>query len=191
MRKAPIIYNAHPLTLEFIGTGVADPDPLDAESWLVPALAYLDAPPAPQAGKVARRTAAGDAWELVEDMRGPAFEKATGREVMVSDLGSLPESLTRTPPVTVHDVWQGGGWVTDNAALAAAAAAEVMAERDERLRLAATRIAPLQDAVDLGVATDAEVEQLRLWKVYRVQLSRIEQQAGFPLAVEWPAAPSA
>jgi hypothetical protein len=184
------IYIAHPVTGEFLGIGTADPDPMDDGNWLIPAHAYLQVPPAPVAGQAIRRTAAGDAWELVDDMRGPAFEKATGREVLVSELGPLLESLTRTPPTTPYDVWVAGGWVTDNEALAAAAAAEVTTERDERLRYAATRIAPLQDAVDLGVASDAEVERLRLWKVYRVQLSRIEQQEGFPLSVEWPAAPS-
>ncbi|WP_272537848.1 tail fiber assembly protein [Providencia sp. PROV193] len=33
-------------------------------------------------------------------------------------------------------------------------------------------IAPLQDAVDLGIATDEEREQLRAWKEYRVNVNR-------------------
>ncbi|WP_336331653.1 tail fiber assembly protein [Pseudomonas putida] len=59
-------------------------------------------------------------------------------------------------------------------------------KRDRLLSEAALRIAPLQDAVDLGSATTAEVELLRAWKVYRVELNRLEQQTGFPVDVTWP-----
>jgi len=50
--------------------------------------------------------------------------------------------------------------------------------RDDLLRTAATRIAPLQDVVDLGDATDSDVARLKRWKQYRVALNRIEQQDG-------------
>lgn len=68
-------------------------------------------------------------------------------------------------------------------------AAEVLARRDALLTFATLRIDPLQDAVDLGVETGDEVALLTEWKHYRVDLSRIEQQPGFPGDVEWPAAP--
>ena len=35
-------------------------------------------------------------------------------------------------------------------------------------------IEPLQDAVDLDIATDEETKKLKAWKVYRVQLNRID-----------------
>lgn len=71
---------------------------------------------------------------------------------------------------------------------------EVLAEgarrrRDELLAEAALRIAPLQDAVDLGEATDGEQAALAAWKQYRVALNRIEQQDGFPANINWPSAP--
>lgn len=69
-------------------------------------------------------------------------------------------------------------------------AAEVLAQRDSLLAEATLRIAPLQDAVDLDDATAAEVAALKAWKQYRVALSRIEQQSGFPASVTWPMAPS-
>ncbi|MFB4916967.1 tail fiber assembly protein, partial [Enterobacter hormaechei subsp. steigerwaltii] len=49
-------------------------------------------------------------------------------------------------------------------------------------------ISVLQDAVDLGMATENEVEQLRLWKTYRIRLSRIST-ATAP-EIEWPEPPS-
>lgn len=63
------------------------------------------------------------------------------------------------------------------------------AKRDELLALAAIRIAPRQDAVDLGVATSAEGAELLAWKTYRIDLNRIEQQAGFPGLINWPLSP--
>jgi hypothetical protein len=67
---------------------------------------------------------------------------------------------------------------------------EVLAQRDALLAVAALRIAPLQDAVDLDVETGDEVAALTEWKQYRVDLNRIELQAGFPDAIEWPVAPT-
>lgn len=74
--------------------------------------------------------------------------------------------------------------------MAAAAVDDVKATRDERLAEAAIRIAPLQDAADLGKQTDAEAAQLLSWKQYRVDLSRIEDQAGYPTSIDWPQSPA-
>lgn len=73
--------------------------------------------------------------------------------------------------------------------------AEVRA-RNEALRAylmktASERIAPLADAVDLELATDAEKAALRAWRLYRIELSRMDGQPGYPLAVEWPNSPDA
>ncbi|MFZ5938913.1 tail fiber assembly protein, partial [Pseudomonas sp. HS6-2] len=51
-------------------------------------------------------------------------------------------------------------------------------------------IAPLQDAVDLEEATEAETDQLKLWKRYRVALSRLHEQEGYPTEIDWPAPPA-
>jgi len=63
-------------------------------------------------------------------------------------------------------------------------------ERDRLLVTAAIRIAPLQDAVELGDATPADQANLKKWKQYRVALNRIDQQAGFPEIIEWPSSPT-
>lgn len=58
------------------------------------------------------------------------------------------------------------------------------------LRAAAdSEIAPLQDAVDLGIATAAESAALTEWKKYRVLLMRIDTSKAPD--IEWPATPSA
>lgn len=48
-------------------------------------------------------------------------------------------------------------------------------------------IAPLQDAVDISIATDEETARLSVWKRYRVELSRID--LGDTFEIEWPIRP--
>lgn len=50
---------------------------------------------------------------------------------------------------------------------------------------AALKIAPLQDAIDLNIATDDEKQRLKAWKVYRVALNRIEQHSSLSAEIEW------
>ncbi len=68
-------------------------------------------------------------------------------------------------------------------------AIEQRALRDELLRVAGLRIAPLQDAVDLSEATEEETLLLMQWKQYRVHLNRLETQPGWPVQIKWPVAP--
>lgn len=49
---------------------------------------------------------------------------------------------------------------------------------------ATAAISPLQDAVDLGVATDDERVQLAAWKQYRILLNRIGTSVA--PAITWP-----
>jgi len=51
-------------------------------------------------------------------------------------------------------------------------------------------IAPLQDAVDIDEATDADLAALKAWKKYRVALSRVPDQADYPQTIEWPDVPA-
>ncbi|RAS34000.1 MULTISPECIES: tail fiber assembly protein [unclassified Pseudomonas] len=59
-----------------------------------------------------------------------------------------------------------------------------------RLRsIADAAIAPLQDAVDLEEATEAEIALLKEWKRFRVALNRLPEQSGYPANIEWPNPP--
>lgn len=64
------------------------------------------------------------------------------------------------------------------------------ARRDSLLATAALRIAPLQYAADLNLATDAEASSLIDWKQYSVDVNRVSDQAGFPVTLDWPAPPA-
>lgn len=57
------------------------------------------------------------------------------------------------------------------------------------LSLASSKISPLQDAVDLGIATDIETASLAAWKTYRVAVNRVPTQSGYPTTIDWPPMP--
>ncbi|WP_255566987.1 MULTISPECIES: tail fiber assembly protein [Photorhabdus] len=54
------------------------------------------------------------------------------------------------------------------------------------LEQASIKMAPLQDAIDLGIATDNEITMLMEWKKYRVALNRMDTTAK---NIEWPEQP--
>lgn len=64
------------------------------------------------------------------------------------------------------------------------------AQREALMQLATERINPLQDAVDLDMATPAERTALTEWKTYRVALNRLSGAPGYPVTVVWPDQPA-
>lgn len=138
----------------------------------------------------------GFAWALVDaqpvqlaDHRGTVYQTANGEAVTYAELGELPEAYTTAPKPGPFYQWAEGAWVEDVAAVVEAARKEALQKRDAYLEVATLRIAPLQDAVDLGDATAEEEAQLLAWKRYRVALNRVQQQEGFPQDVAWPVKP--
>ncbi|WP_192072565.1 tail fiber assembly protein [Pantoea agglomerans] len=73
--------------------------------------------------------------------------------------------------------------VTDAENAVLIAISRLAAEMDEANRT----IAPLQDAVDISIATDTEIACLAEWKRYRVALSRIDTNEA--PGIEWPVRP--
>lgn len=58
--------------------------------------------------------------------------------------------------------------------------------RQQRVDAAAKLIAPLQDAVELGIATAVEITKYNQIRKYRVELMRLPQSAGWPKDIVWP-----
>lgn len=69
--------------------------------------------------------------------------------------------------------------------------AELVAQAEDKrtalMEEANASITPLQDAADLDIATDEEMESLRTWKRYRVLLNRVDTSK-VP-DIEWPDKP--
>lgn len=105
------IYCAHPVTREYIGQTSADPDPLEADNWLIPAHAYADKPPVAGAGETVIR--GKDGWAVVPDHRGTVYRTANGEAVLHEQLGELPGGLTATAPPGPEYAWTGAAWEVD------------------------------------------------------------------------------
>lgn len=64
---------------------------------------------------------------------------------------------------------------------------EAKNKRNELMAAANVQVTPLQDAVDLGIATEKEIAAYNKWRKYRVTLMRIDTSAA-PNIV-WPKPP--
>lgn len=138
-------------------------------------------------------TFANDTYKIQYDSNG-VINSVTQDASMFTPLGysvlELPEL-----PATVDVLLSGSVWVVRDGKVVPKVftPAELMSknrDRKERLLSQATeQMSPLQDAVELNIATDEEAERLLVWRKYRVVLSRIDvaQTDG----IEWPQPPVA
>lgn len=108
-----------------------------------------------------------DSVEITAEFHAYLLKGQSDGKVIVADENGAPK-LVEKPALTAE---------------------QATAEKFSLLSLASIYISPLQDAADLGVATEEDVASLKRWKQYRVALNRIEQQPGYPASIEWPAAP--
>ena len=141
-----------------------------------------DAPPTVPDGKLARRLLDNSGWELVADTLGVWYD-ATGSQVRIDSLDVDVSALTREAPPDNTSMLVNGEWQPDPAKVAAAAKAPADAAVAAGLAEAARQIAVLQDAVDLGIATNAEAQAYTEWRRYRVLLSRVQSDPAYPNVV--------
>lgn len=97
------IWNHHPVTGELIGSGVADPNPVEAGEWIIPAHATAIAPGEPQPGRAHQFT--GGSWISVPDHRGEVWWKADAtdnsepqRVAAIGDPTAFEPPLTNVEP---------------------------------------------------------------------------------------------
>ncbi|EAA4201045.1 tail fiber assembly protein [Salmonella enterica] len=165
------IYNLRSDTNEFIGAGDAYIPPHTG----LPANCTDIAPPDIPASHIAVFDAETEMWSLHEDNRGETvYDTTTGNQVYISSPGPLPENVTSVSPDGEYQKWNGKAWVKDEVAETAARLREAEGTKSRLLQTAAEKIAPLQDAVDLEIATDDEKVQLDEWKKYRVLVNRVD-----------------
>lgn len=125
------------------------------------------------------------------DCRGDVYRTDTGIRQTWTRLGELPEGFTQLPWPGGFHAWVENTWQVDEAAQLADLKRVVLAQRDALLRDAVLRIAPLQYAEDIGDADHNEQLLLIEWKLYSVELNRLDKQSGFPHEFIWPAVPGA
>ncbi|EEV6177254.1 tail fiber assembly protein, partial [Escherichia coli] len=129
-------------------------------------------------------------WHLVEDHRGKTvYDVASGDALFISELGSLPENVTWLSPEGEFQKWNGTTWVKDAEAEKVFRIREAEETKNSLMQVASEHISPLQDAVDLNIATEEETSLLVAWKKYRVLLNRVDTSRAPD--IEWPASPVA
>lgn len=162
-------------TFEYKEAYNAQESPLEPGEFITPIHSTPKPPPTTEDNQAAVFSVDSDAWSVVADFRGQTFyDQATGAATAIETLGAVPANFCLTPPPLSAEKLQ----------------AQALGQRDALLATAAIRIAPLQDVVDLTIATAEEESALTAWKQYRVALNRIEQQTGFPHSIDWPVPPA-
>lgn len=188
------VYNYDPRTRIYTGASQADESPLEPGVFLIPAHATSQPPPgwikaegaaiphdayaALMAGKLERFTSAGE-WECIDDVRGVWYD-TDGQPVEVSALDADVSQLTREAPPDATYKLVNGKWEQCPDKVAAAKKADMDAEVAAGMAEANLKIAVLQDAVDLDMATPEEEAALKNWRRYRVLLSRAQSDAKYP-----------
>lgn len=178
------IYNLSSSTNEFIGKG----DGYIPANTGLPAYSTDIAPPLAPDGFVAVFNFESDKWSLIEDHRGKTvYDIHTGSATTINQLGSLPEDVVSVAPEGHFVKWDGKKWVHDTGAEKTAQITQAIQQKESLLTLATSNIGPLQDAVDLGIATEAEMALLLAWKKYRVLINRINPEDAPD--INWPEVP--
>lgn len=178
------IFNLRSDTNEFIGAGDAYIPPHTG----LPANCTDIAPPDIPASHIAVFDAETQTWKLKEDHRGETvYDTTTGNQMYISEPGPLPENVTSVSPGGGYKKWDSKAqvWVNDEAAETAARLREAEGTKNRLLQIASEKISPLQDAVDLDIATDDEKAQLNEWKKYRVLVNRVDTSNP-----DWPEQPA-
>ena len=149
----------------------------------------LDKPELPtEAGIAIIRSDDEKSWLHVSDYRGKTAHKTENRQPIIIDfIGGLPETLTLLEPQTEFDKWNGKKWVTDTESQKASLIVQAEYEKAQRLEEANKAITDLQDAIDVGLALDGDVEKLQEWKKYRVLLNRVD--TSLAPDIDWPQKP--
>ncbi|HBE6407857.1 TPA: tail fiber assembly protein [Escherichia coli] len=179
------IYNLLAGTNEFIGEGDAYIPPHTG----LPANSTDIAPPDIPAGFVAVFNSENKSWSLVEDHRGKTvYDVESGDALFISELGPLPENVTWLSPDGEYQKWDGTSWEKDEETGKLFQVREAEETKKSLMQVASEHIAPLQDAVDLEIATEEEASLLTAWKKYRVLLNRIDTSTAPD--IDWPTIPA-
>ncbi|EIY7074173.1 tail fiber assembly protein [Salmonella enterica] len=101
-------------------------------------------------------TAPDDAVEISVEYWGELLDGQSNGKIIASNENGFPV-LTDPPPPTTEEL-----------------IAEAERQKSALMAQANNSIAPLQDAVDLGIATVDESTALSEWKKYRVLLMRVD-----------------
>ena len=188
------IYNYHPVTKELLSIEEADQSPLEPDIYLFPANSTTVVPPDISGGyKTACFDIETNQWVVIDDYREVSLYSKETKETIFASLGQTLEELNATTlkPTSDYDSWDEGtlSWVYNNELELDSIKSVVNNKIKTLLQEATDKIQVLNDAYELGIATDKEKIKLTEWKTYRVMLNRITEQENYPVSVEYPIKP--
>jgi len=139
------------------------------------------------------RIADGRVCEIIEPFFGedglevPIAERFSSETVaqMVDVTGIAPQPSEGDVATLNGETWSFAAYVPPPPSADQVRAANAM-QRDLLLKAADLAVSPLQDAVDLQIATTSDQALLTKWKQYRVAVNRIDLTL---LAPQWPSPP--
>lgn len=141
----------------------------------LPAFSCLEEPPVQTEYQVAVRSEDNAAWSVTDDYRGiTVYDIQTLASRVITEPGPIPDTVTRSVPLTPYDKWDGSAWVTDADALHAADVTAADVQKKQLITQVSADISILQDAVTLNMATDEEKSRLTSLQAYRVLLNRVD-----------------
>jgi len=131
----------------------------------------------------------GKVWALVDevpvqvvDNRGVVYDVTNGMAEEWVKLGELPAEYTPLPFPGPYFVWNGAEWALD-------VAASVQAQRNQLMDAANQATAGMSDAYIAGLLSTEDAKTFKAFAAYKVALSKIEQQPGYPTSIDWPISP--
>ena len=117
-------------------------------------------------------------WEVIANYRGlTVYEKSTGKETVVSQLGPIAETYTAQAPDCEYPVWdeQHSQWVTNVQAKKSALTTEANAIFNTLVGYALA-----------GNISDENKKRLEAWSLYKQSLDKIDVTA---TNIAWPTKP--
>ncbi|TPQ33413.1 tail fiber assembly protein [Cupriavidus pinatubonensis] len=177
-------------TGQYIHSFLADPDPRNAERWIVPA--FATAVPLPERGRLQWPFFRDGAWTLLPDYRGQVlYRVSNGEPAEIVKVGITPDEvdLTTSPrPSDLHR-WSGTEWESDPEAIARKERAEAMVEFEQRMTRAKAKNAGKLDALAAGLLDATEEAIFKSWAAYQLALVAIVESDVFPADRVWPPEP--
>ncbi|MFP1773528.1 tail fiber assembly protein [Lonsdalea quercina] len=113
-----------------------------------------------------------DVIEIPESTWNELLTAQAAGKIIMADNGGLPIATERPAPSAEELI------------------VEAEAKKSVLRATADSAIAPLQDAVDLGIASEDESAMLNAWRKYRVLLNRLDTNSAAESEIEWPESPS-
>ncbi|MBR8073929.1 tail fiber assembly protein [Burkholderia cenocepacia] len=185
-----LIHNFDAVTGQYLSSCLADPDPMNADRWLIPAFSTPD--PLPERPQMTWPFRRNDAWILLPDHRGQVlYRQDNGEPTEIMAAGTTPDELRLTDQRRPSDdhVWRNGEWVIDAARIAEKQRAAAMTEFETRMARARDMNRGKADAFAARRLSREEAYYFLAWTDYQLDLVRVIESERFPDVAEWPAEP--